>query len=272
MLIPREATRANDVVRSNGPRSRAAPWLVALSLALSACAGPQFDWQGRSPAALAEYRAEFDRNAGIRWAGDADVDDFVALARSRRVLFLGDHHRDERLHARQRDLLRRLFAAGPTTLLLEAVGIEDQASVDDYLDGRIGMPGLVATCRARWPQAWIAGGDVDSEHYCELLRAARDQHVRVFGLEPAPRLPLAQRDARIAAQTRAVANARPDTLVVVLLGQDHLLGEGRVAGLVAMPCTVVGAAPSEALWRARPITTRSFAWRTERDVWFFSQR
>lgn len=251
---------------------RSPSWLVALPLALSSCAGPQFDWQGRSPAALAEYRSAFARNAGARWDGGTDVDDFVALARSRRVLFLGDHHRDERLHARQRDLLGRLFAAGPTTLLLEAVGIEDQAAVDDYLDGRIGMPGLVATCRARWPQAWIAGGDVDSEHYRELLRAARDAGARVFGLEPAPRLPLPQRDARIAAQARAVANARPDALVVVVLGQDHLLGEGRVVERVAMPCTVVGAAPSEALWRALPITTRSFAWRTERDVWFFSER
>lgn len=271
MLIPREAARATDIVRSDGPSTRSPSWLCALALAFAACAGSQFDWQGRSPSALADYRAEFDRKVGSRWDGEADVDDFVALARSRRVLFLGDHHRDERLHARQLDLLHRLFAAGPTLLLLEAVGVEDQLALDDYLDLRIGMPSLVATCRARWPQAWIAGGDVDSAHYRELLRSARERNVRVFGLEPAPRLPLHMRDARIAAQTRAVANARPDALVVVLVGQDHLLGEGRVVDRVALPCTVVGAAPPEPLCRAIPFATRAFTWRTERDVWFFSE-
>ncbi len=244
----------------------------ALLFLLAACAGPRSAWQDRSPTALTDYRAAFARNGGTRWVDAAQAEDFIALARSRRVLFLGDHHRDEGLHSQQRELLALLYAAGPTTLLLEAVGVEDQGPVDDYLDGHIGMETLVATCRARFSGAWIAGGDVDSEHYRGLLRQARGARVRALGLEPVPRLPLLQRDARIAAQTRAVATARPDALVVVVVGQDHLLGPGRLVERVALPCTIVGAKPSEWLWLAMPVAPQPPLLRTERSVWYFSER
>jgi len=244
---------------------------LLIALLLSACAASDFDWQGRSPSTLRDYHAAFERGAGSRIDGGASQQDFVALLRSRRALFLGDHHRDAELHVCHRELLRELAASGgKVVLLLEAVGVEDQPAVDDYLSGRITMEALGQRSCARWPSSWLANGDVDVDHYRELLRIARHAHIEAFGLEPAPRLPLAQRDARIAAQVRAVAAARPDALLVVVVGQSHLLGEGRVVERAGLPCTVVGAEPPASLSRELPIANAHDLVRTNRDVWFFA--
>ncbi len=256
--------------RSAGTWARTA-W--TLPLLLAACAGSDFDWQGRSPSTLRDYHAAFDRGAGSRIDGGASMQDFLALLRSRRALFLGDHHRDEALHVCHRELLREVAARGSkVVLLLEAIGIEDQPAVDDYLAGRIGMESLAQRSRARWPSSWLAGGDVDVDHYRELLRIAWHARIETFGLEPAPRLPLAQRDASIAAQVRAVAAARPDALLVVVVGQSHLLGEDRVVARAGLPCLVVGAEPPEELARSLPTGMAHEFVRTNRDVWFFAGR
>ena len=271
MLVRPHPTRATDSKRMCA-KSTAGSWAwSAVSLLLGACASSDFDWQGRSPAALREYHAAFDRGAGSRCDGGASLQDFVALANSQRVLFLGDHHRDEALHVSHRELLRELAAGGrKVVLLLEAIGVEDQPAVDDYLAGRIGMEALSQRCRARWHDSWLADGDVDVEHYRELLRIARLARIEAFGLEPAPRLPLAQRDARIAAQVRAVATARPDALIVVVVGQSHLLGDDRVAQRAGLSCVVVGAEPSQQLLRTWPVGNEHELVRTDRDVWFFA--
>ena len=273
MLVRPHPSRATVSTRRCA-KTTAGSWAwpaVSLALLLGACASSDFDWQGRSPAALREYHAAFDRGAGSRCDGGASLQDFVALANSRRALFVGDHHRDEALHVCHRELLRELAAGGrKVVLLLEAIGIEDQPAVDDYLAGRIGMEALSQRCRARWDASWLAGGDVDVEHYRELLRIARHARIEAFGLEPAPRLPLAQRDARIAAQVRAVAAARPEAVVVVVVGQSHLLGEDRVAQRAGLSCVVVGAEPSPQLLRAWPARSEHELVRTDRDVWFFA--
>lgn len=271
MLARPHSAHALDSTRSCAKRSPNFGARAAVSLLLASCTGSDFDWQGRSPSALREYHSAFERGAGSRIDGGASTQDFVALQRTRRALFLGDHHRDEALHLCHRELLRELASGGlKVALLLEAIGVEDQPSVDDYLAGRIGMETLAQRCRARWPDSWLSNADVDVEHYRELLRIARHSRIDTFALEPAPRLPLAQRDARIAAQVRAVAAARPDALVVVVVGQSHLLGEDRVVARAGLPSLVVGAEPPEDLARSLPTGSEHDLVRTNRDVWFFA--
>ena len=71
------------------------------------------------------------------------------------------------------------------------------------------------------------------------------------GLEPTPRLPLAERDRLIALRVRAIAAARPERLVVVFVGQSHLLGEGDVVANCGLPALMVGGEPSPELLAAR---------------------
>ncbi len=270
MLVPNARARAAVSVRNCRSLRRSCAGIAACLLLLS-CEATTFDWQGRSPSALSNYHAAYERDAGTRLDGSASWDDFVALAASRRALYLGDHHRDERLHALHRELLQRLAKRGVRMrLMLEAIGIEDQPHVDAFLAGRIGMEQLVATCRARWQDSWLAGGDVDAAHYRELLRLAKSLGIPASGIEPTPRLPLAQRDPRIAAQVRAEALADNRALVVVIVGQSHVLGAGRLADRIGLPCTIVGASPTP-IMRIDDARLRQDLVRTERSVWLFAE-
>lgn len=238
-----------------------------LLLAASACTG--VDWQGRSNLRLREYQEAFAEDCGHFVDGGASLADFEALVRTRRALWLGDHHRDERLHAHHRELLQRLFRARPCVLLLEAVGSEDQPALDDYLAGRIALERTTAIVAARWPDSWLSSPEVDAPHYRELLALARATRTPVHGLEPAPRLPLAERDVHMAARTRAVAAAHPHRLVVVVVGQAHLLGQGRVPERTGLPSVLVGAEAPNALATRLPWRGPHDLARTERGLWFF---
>ena len=89
---------------------------------------------------------------------------------------------------------------------------------------------------------------------------------------PTPRLPLAQRDERIA---RAVADARlhyPDRLLVVVVGQAHLLGRGDVVRRSEVGGLVLGGRPTEALAPNAPAERiRGTAWRSDQDVYWFAE-
>lgn len=259
-------------VRSERAQCRALRSAIALAAALaSSCANNAFDWQGRSPSQLEEYRQAFQDRAGTRFIAAASREQFLTLAKTKAALFLGDHHRDADVHAEQRALLRDLVGHGARVqLLLEAIAVEDQIRIDDYLRGEMSMERLVAECRARWPEAWIAGGDVDPEHWRGMLRIAKELRIPVHGLEPAPRLPLTERDARIAAQARTIALANEGSLVVVIVGQSHLLGPGRVVERTGLPCTVVGAALPKPLARIEAMRPDADVARTDQGVWFFA--
>ncbi|MEQ1633425.1 MAG: hypothetical protein ABL997_13695, partial [Planctomycetota bacterium] len=113
------------------------------------------------------------------------------------------------------------------------------------------------------------GSDVDSEHYRELLRIARDSRTPALALEPTPRLPLKDRDTRIAAQVAAAARAHEDCLLVVVLGQSHLLGHGRVPARTGLPSLLVGATPPRALVQQFPRRSPHDLLRTDQGLWFF---
>lgn len=164
------------------------------------------------------------------------------------MLFLGDHHVDAALHAEHLQVLEDLAARGvPIALGLEAVGTQDEDAVRRYLAGDIDLAALRAAVRERWPDSWLDSAEVDADYYRALLALARRAGWLVFALEPAPRVPLGQRDALIADGIRAALAAHPDHAVVVVVGHTHLLGEGDLVGRTGGEGMVVGARMSVTL-------------------------
>lgn len=253
----------------------ALPALLALLALLAGCAAGSFDWQGREDP-LEDYQRSFAAALGDRFDAAATHGALLARLDRVRVLWLGDHHRHEALHRRHRELLEEILRDGrqhgrQLCLGLEAVGEQDQQLVDDYLAGRRDLSGLVAAAAERWPGTWLGDTDVDTDHYRALLEFARRSGTPVFALEPAPRLPILQRDAVIAAAVRTAAARHPDRLVVAVIGQDHLLGRGDLVRRTGLPALALGAVPTPELRAdaARRETGAGFL-RSSGGLWFFA--
>ena len=240
---------------------------------LAACTPRSFGWPDGPGAEIRGYRASFAAAAGDELVERVERPQLRRRALNAGALWLGDHHRHARLHALHTELLDELVRDGaPMVLCLEAVGVQDQRWVDAYLRGRIEMRELRRHLRARWSGSWLDDPDLDPWYFRALLAFAREHAVPVKALEPTPRLPLAQRDARIA---RAVADARlehPDRLLVVVVGQTHLLGQGDVVRRSEVGGLVVGGLPTEPLLEPGPTErARGAAWRSDQGVYWFDE-
>jgi hypothetical protein len=245
-----------------------------LLLTIAACQGPAIGWpdlgiqdpEPVGPAELRAYKEAHYRALGTRLepAGPrAALLDAIAGAD---LLYLGDQHLDPALHVEQRLILAGLEGQGRRLRLgLEAIGIEDETLVHSYLRGDFGLEELCARIRRRWPESWLDSAEVDAAHYRALLEFARRTGTEVFALEPAPRLPLAERDASIADRIRAGLAA--DRLTVVVVGHTHLLGGGHLVERVGGAPVVVGARLSNSLRRAAPPPGEGYL-RSETGVWF----
>lgn len=244
---------------------------VILALLAHGCTPSRFGWHDGT-VDLRDYRAAFERSAGDRFTAAISTTGLLTGLAGQRVLWLGDHHGSERLHRRQRELLAALLRTGQRPVLaLEAIGTQDEAAVADYLAGHGDEFRLLAALRRRWPSHWLEDPAVDAPHWRELLRIARAHRLPVHALEPTPRLPLAERDAVIAAKVTALAATYPDRLIVVWIGQAHLRGRGDLVARVGLPATAVGGEPVPAL-AAAPTTGLPPAElrRSDGGLWWFA--
>ena len=213
------------------------------------------DWQGSprtggGPAYLESYKDAYFRDLGDRFVGSRSRKELLGDLHATRVLYLGDHHGDFGLHQRQLHLLREIRDAGIRTVLgLEAVGTSDQGALAEFMLGGE-LTDLRNQVRRRWPDSWLEDGQVDGAFYRAVLEAARANRWPVFALEPTPRLPLFQRDEVIAENIRRAHERHPNRLLVVLVGQAHLLGEGRLIDRVGLAHIAIGARPSPRLARS----------------------
>lgn len=235
------------------------PFLALTVFPLGGCQSGYVDWERRRlpgepgrPAYLQAYVNAHYRDLGIHFTTRLSMDRFRGEIANVRVLFLGDHHRDEPLHDKMVDLLRWLIARGHRPALgLEAIGFDDSPDLQEFLAGSIDLAQLCTRIGRRWPRSWLGdGSDVDSVYFRTLLNLARDKRLPVFPLEPTPRLPLANRDPVIARSIRNAARAYPDRLIVVVVGHAHLLGKGRLVARVGLRSLAIGARMSEELTRA----------------------
>lgn len=253
------------------------PWprlsVITATLILAACQRPTHGSIRDRGGAVHSYRENF-----AVAAGDALVEPVGRRELERRIIssgavWLGDHHRHARLHALHSELLDALArASAPLALGLEAIGTQDQPWIDDFVAGQIDMQTLRRRMCARWSGSWLEDPELDPFYFRALLSFARAHGVPVFALEPTPRLPLAERDEVMARAVAAARRAHPSRLLVVVVGQAHLLGPCGVVQRSGVGGVVIGGAPTDALQRVRrPQAPPSSAWRSNRNVYWFGQ-
>ena len=247
--------------------------VVLAATILAACHLTSFGRPRGSGASFQEYRESFAAAAGDAFIEQLDQRELRRRARQQRTVWLGDHHRHSRLHALHLELLSELERGGAKiTLLLEAVGTQDQPIVDAYLAGQLDMRALRANTRARWRGSWLDDPALDPAYFRSLLSFAREREIPVRALEPTPRGPLATRDTILAGAVAAARAAYSDRLLVVVLGQSHLLGEGDVVRRSGAGGLVVGGQPTSPLMQARPARALpGSVWRSNGDVYWFGE-
>lgn len=252
------------------PASR--PVAIALLSVVAACTPSQFAWDETRDTELARYRRSFATACGTRFDAALDGEGFAALALGTRLLWLGDYHTDADQHARMAALLERL-QRGPRglALALESIATEDEPLVASFLAGERSLASLRERVRLRWPGSWLDDASLDPDFYCWLLSFARQHRLPVVALEGVPRPPLEARDAAIAARVEALAAAEPDRLVVAIVGQAHLVGEGALVSRCSLPQVVVGGVPPGALAAAAPAAPSEGTFlRSDGGLWWFA--
>lgn len=225
-----------------------------------------------SARSLAAYREDFVAACGTRYDSSQPRDAFVASTHAAKVLWLGDHHKDAVLHSLHGGLLEDLRRTGrPLLLALESIGRDDEPDVAAFLGGAIELDTLRRRVHARWPESWLDDGELDPWYYRWLLAFAREHRLPVFALEDVPRAPLGARDAQIAARVAELCAGHPEHLVVVVLGQAHLVGGGRQLQRCAWPQLALGAVPPPSLARPTAPAAAGSLLRSDGGLWWFAE-
>ncbi|MFK7740261.1 MAG: ChaN family lipoprotein [Planctomycetota bacterium] len=241
------ATRTNEPCREIY-RERRRATALALLAAASACTPSKFHWPNTPKGRLSAYRQSYFDAVGTRIVATVERADAIAEIRRSGAVWLGDHHRHSLLHGLQLELLGALSRSGaPIALGLEAIGEQDIEHVRAFLARKIDMRQLRRRMLRRWPGSWLDDRELDPSFFQSLLALARERRLSVFALEPTPRLPLAERDDRIATSIAAARDQHPEHLLVVVVGQAHLLGQGDVIRRSGVGGVAIGGLPPEAL-------------------------
>ena len=104
----------------------------------------------------------------------------IRIIRSKRAIFLGEHHPDTRDHLLQAALIHRLYyATGKTTLAvgLEAIQRKFQPALDDYIAGRIDEGQLIVA--TDWERRWYWS----FKAYASVFRTCRALGVKIVALD-----------------------------------------------------------------------------------------
>lgn len=240
-------------------------------LAATACAPGEFVWGPEPVSELDTYLRSFREAVGATPEAPRSRADALAALADARVLWLGDHHTNRELHRLQRELLDGPALRGRrVVLLLEALGTQDQPQIDRWLRGGMRFDELRLRLRRRWADSWLDDASLDAAHYRELCLLAKRRGWTLTGLEPTPRPPLAVRDERIAARVAALAAAEPDALLVVVVGQAHLVGDGDCIARTELPSLAFGGEPPKALAQAAAAAPGAVR-RCAAGLWWFGE-
>jgi Haem-binding uptake, Tiki superfamily, ChaN len=245
--------------------------ILASAGVCGACAGPD---TGR-PTYIKQYVDAHYSELGDSFLPPLTRTEFLKRLKSTRVLYIGDHHRDQELHHQIVDLVGWICARGLRPVIgMEALGSQDNKSLQEFLSGGIEFEALRRRVARRWPLSWLERDGVDHDFFRRLLQQARRRRLDAFPLEPTPRLPLAQRDALMATTIRRVLRLYPNRLIIVIVGHAHIMGDGHLRGRVGAESLAIGARCSPALMThladQLPIEPTSFL-RSNRGVLFFPE-
>lgn len=248
--------------------------LVILAFVFAtACSPSAFVWQDEAVPEFSAYRQSFLEEAGQELVASVPRNDLLTRIEAGRMLWLGDHHRHSRLHALQTQLLQELQQSGVRMAFgLEAVGVRDERMIADFLANRIDLNGLRDGMRVRWDGSWLDDRNLDPWFYRSLLEFAKRHRIPVFALEPTPRLPLVTRDTYMAQTLQKASERYADRLMVVIVGQSHLLGQGDLVRRVGLKSTVIGGLPTPTLLaEAPPAVARGACWRADSGLLWFGE-
>lgn len=175
------------------------------------------------PVAQSAYVHRFESELARLKLSLATADDLVHAAATAQFVLLGEYHPLPGACQTAITLLDALGRQGrQVALAVEMVHARDQAILDDLLSGRCSETQFKTRMRYReeWGYPWAPVRD--------LLRAARQRQVSVFGLDIPPRggvddLPL--RDAVAAERLGVLHRRRPQAVVIAIFGEAHLAAE-----------------------------------------------
>ena len=246
--------------------------ILVLAFAAS-CSPSAFSWQNQTTPQLAAYRQSFINVAGRELVEDVPRNALLSQIEAGRILWLGDHHRHSRLHALQTELLQQLQQKGVRMAFgLEAVGVRDEPIIQDFLANRVSLNSLREDMRRRWDGSWLDDRNLDPWFYRSLLEFAKRHRIPVFALEPTPRLPLATRDGFMTQTLQQAGERYSDRLIVVIVGQTHLLGQGDLVRRVGLKSTVIGGLPTNVLLSKAPqAAARGACWRADSGLLWFGE-
>ena len=172
------------------------------------------------------------------------------------------------------ELLEDLHGRGVRMVLaLEAIGLQDEPHVRRYLSGELTMEALRQQLRARWDGSWLDDRELDPWFYRSLLAFAKNHALPVVALEPTPRLRLAHRDDLLAANIGRALDDNPGRLVVVVVGQAHLVGQGDLIDRIDhIGChgIAIGGEPPPSL-RCSAAGERGSVQQSEAGLWWFAE-
>ncbi len=112
---------------------------------------------------------------GMSRKGPVDFGAFVEDIGRTEVVFIGDTHDDSRIHGKQLEIIRALYAGNPKLAIgLEMFTTDNQSSLDDWTTGKLEEKEFVPIYARNWSYNWNL--------YRDLFIFARDNHIPMVAL------------------------------------------------------------------------------------------
>ena len=165
---------------------------------------------------LEQYELKYKKSLTGQWAKSSEAE-FLKALEGVDVCLGGDFHAD---HQAQRTHLRALRKVNSkeTVLALELFSPEDEADLQDYIQGKLPEAKFLSGLRwdERWPFPW--------KNYRPLLDWAKESSVPVHGINKFYKTGgrLNSRDRFMAKSINNLVKKYPGKLIYVLVGEMHL--------------------------------------------------
>lgn len=171
---------------------------------------------------VSRYASAYQKDLSRPWEVSRWADLFVCLGQVD-VVFGGDFHpfaQSQRAHLR---ILRKVISERPVVLCLEALMIEDQDFVDQFMAGTLGEEAFLK--KVQWDQKW----GFPWAHYRPLFEFAIKNKVKLMALNidisERTALTLQQRDKEAARALYESLNQNLEVLHYVIYGDLHVAQE-----------------------------------------------
>ncbi len=234
MTISKLLPKKDDSHQRGGKYSHI-PLAFGLFWALTSChtfSKPDKTWVSK-PVQLSAYKREHYEALSKFPRTPASLGGLLNQAKNKGILLIGDIHDNKDLHRRILGFLREWSQIpGKKALFVEFLGLEDEETLRRFDQGGLQAEDLAKEINLRWPHSWLQLREFDPPFYQSILYLCQEEKIDLQAMEPIPRLPLNQRDRRMARALRKYHRENPRALIAVLVGHTHLLGRGHLAQIL----------------------------------------